>query len=168
MDGGESSYRVDLVGALLMIVLGIVVVFFGVGYRMGTLTNMGAGYVPVVLGTLLIAMGLLIGVTGYASRHRVAPVSAMADVGKIPAAPGEGPIQWRGWGCILGGVAAFVLAGEHLGLVAAIFLSVFIAALGDRANSLRDCLLLALAMTVAGVLIFSVGLKLTFPLFTLA
>jgi hypothetical protein len=164
----ESSYKVDLVGAALMIVVGIVVVFFGVGYRMGTLTNMGAGYVPVVLGTLMILMGLLIGVTGYAGRHRAAPASAMSEVGKIPSAPGEGPVQWRGWGCILGGVAAFVLAGEHLGLVAAIFLTVFIAALGDRANSLRDCLLLALAMTVAGVLIFSVGLKLTFPLFTLA
>jgi hypothetical protein len=169
MDGGESSYKIDLIGAVLMIALGIVVVFYGVGYRMGSLTNMGAGYVPVVLGTLLIFMGLLIGVTGYASRHRVAAASALAEVGKIPAAPGEGGvIQWRGWGCILGGVAAFVLAGEHLGLVTAIFLCVFISALGDRNNSLRDCALLALGITIAGVLIFSVGLKLTFPLFTFA
>ena len=148
--------------------LGVVVVFYGVVYRMGSLTNVGAGYVPVVLGTLLIVMGLLIGITGFTGRHRVADKPSVADVGKIPAAPGEGVIQWRGWGCILAGVAAFVIAGEHLGLVAAIFLSVFISALGDRANSLRDCVLLALGITVAGVLIFSIGLKLTFPLFTFA
>ena len=165
---GESSFRQDLVGAVLMIVLGIVVVGVGIGYRMGTLTNMGAGYVPVMLGSLLIFIGALIGITARASRNRAVANPVLAEVGRIPAAPGEGAIQWRGWGCILAGVAAFVLAGEHLGLVAAIFLAVFISALGDRANSLRDCLLLALGITVVGVAIFSFGLKLTFPLFTFA
>ena len=59
-----------------------------------------------------------------------------------------------------------MIAGEHLGLVPAIFLSVFLAALGDKQNSWRDCFLLAAAITIAGVAIFSFGLKLTFPLFT--
>jgi hypothetical protein len=105
---GESDFKSDLIGAALIIVLGIVVVVVGVGYRLGTLTNMGAGYVPTVIGTLLIVVGL------------------------------------------------------------AIFSAVFLSALGDRSNSWRDCFLLALGMTVAGVAIFSFGLKLTFPLFTWA
>ena len=166
----EGDFRRDLIGAALMIVLGIVVTTVGVGYRMGSLTNMGAGYVPVVLGTLLIVMGALIAITGFAGRGvKAAPlVTPVVEAAHVPSAPGESPWQWRGWICILGGVAAFVLAGEHLGLVPAIFSAVFLSALGDTKNSWRDCFLLALGITVAGVAIFSFGLKLTFPLFTWA
>ena len=48
----------------------------------------------------------------------------------------------------------------------ATFAAVFISALGDRTNSVRDAALLAAGITIAGVLIFSLGLKLSFPLFT--
>jgi hypothetical protein len=170
----EAEFKLDLIGAVLMIALGIAVTVVGVGYRMGSLTSMGAGYVPVVLGTLMVFMGLLIGITGFASRNKNAKPAKeselvpVAEVGHLPAAPGEGGFQPRGWLCIIGGVAAFVIAGEHVGLVPAIFLSVFLAALGDKKNSWRDSFLLALAITVAGVAIFSYGLKLTFPLFTWA
>ena len=161
----KTDFRQDLAGAALMIALGVVVVVVGVGYRVGELTRMGAGYVPVVIGTLLIVVGGLIGVTARASRDKT-KAAPLVEIGRLPAKPGEGAIQWRGWLCILGGVAAFVILGEHVGLVAAIFGSVFIAALGDRMNSLRDCVLLAVGLTIAGVAIFSYGLKLTFPLFT--
>jgi hypothetical protein len=166
---GESDFKSDLVGAALIIILGIVVVVVGVGYRLGALTNMGAGYVPTVIGTLMIFVGVLIAVTARASRAKAAsPDALLPEVGKLPHAPGDSVIQWRGWACILGGVAAFVIAGEHLGLAPAIFSAVFLSALGDRTNSWRDCFLLALGMTIAGVAIFSFGLKLTFPLFTWA
>ena len=165
----ESTYGQDLAGAALMVVLGGAVVVAGAGYRIGELTRMGAGYVPVVIGTLMVVIGVLIGLTARRSHGiaRAAP-GPLTEVGLLPAKPGEGRIQWRGWLCILGGVAAFVVAGGHLGLVPAIFLAVFISACGDRANSLRDCALLAAAITIAGVAIFSYGLKLTFPLFTWA
>jgi len=74
-------------------------------------------------------------------------------------------VQWRGWLCILGGVAAFVVLGAHGGLVPASFASVFVAALGDRRNSVRDAALLALAMTAFGVVVFHYGLHVLLPLF---
>ncbi|HEX7639775.1 MAG TPA: tripartite tricarboxylate transporter TctB family protein, partial [Burkholderiaceae bacterium] len=74
-------------------------------------------------------------------------------------------VQWRGWACIVGGVAAFVLLGEHGGLVPASFVSVFVAALGDRGNRVRDAALLAAGMTVFGVLVFHQGLHVLLPLF---
>ena len=156
----------DLIGAGLMVVLGIVVVVAGASYQMGTLVRMGAGYVPVVIGSLMIFVGVLIGLTARAAR------GAQVRSGVVPGLPtppkhGEwaGP-QWRGWSCILGGVAAFVVLGHYGGLVPATFFAVFISALGDRDNSLRDCLLLAVGITIAGVAIFSWGLKLVFPLFS--
>jgi hypothetical protein len=162
----EASSRQTLIGAALMIVIGVVVGIVGVGYKAGSLTNMGAGYVPVVLGVLFVVIGLLMAVTELAARGKAVRSSVeLVDLGHVPAGPGAGRVQWRGWSCILGGIAAFVVAGDHFGLVPATFLAVSISALGDRTNSLRDALLLAAGITLAGVLIFSFGLKLTFPLF---
>ncbi|MEI8326362.1 MAG: tripartite tricarboxylate transporter TctB family protein [Betaproteobacteria bacterium] len=140
----------DRVSALLLILLGLGIVAEGLSYRMGSLTRMGAGYMPVVYGTLLALVGVAIGATaekgdfGNASTH---------------------PTQWRGWLCILGGVLAFVVLGFYGGLVPATFAAVFISAMGDKANSVLDAALLALGLVITGALIFSYGLQLQLPLF---
>ena len=141
----------DRVSAVLLIVLGLGIVLQGLAYRMGTLTRMGAGFIPVVLGAVLALVGVAIGIT-----------AERGDFGDAQSAPTE----WRGWLCILGGVAAFVVLGVYGGLVPATFVSVFIAAMGDRVNSVGVGALLALALVVAGALIFSYGLHLQLPLFT--
>ena len=66
----------------------------------------------------------------------------------------------------MGGVLSFVVLGEHGGLVPASFVSVFVAALGDRGNSWRAAAGLATVMTVLGVVVFHYGLHLLLPLFT--
>jgi hypothetical protein len=140
----------DRVSAALLILLGLGIVAQGLTYRMGTLTRMGAGYVPVALGTLLALVGVAIGVTADAG-----------DFGDAKTAPAE----WRGWLCILGGVLAFAFFGTYGGLVPATF-AVFISALGDRGNRVAHAALLAAGITAAGVVIFVIGLKMTFPLFS--
>ena len=145
------QYNKDRVSGVVLLVLGIAIVAQGLEYRMGALTRMGAGFVPVVLGTLLALVGVAIWVT--------------AEPGDFGTAKSM-PTEWRGWLCVLGGVLAFVVFGTYGGLVPATFLSVFIAALGDRGNSVRVAALLAAGITVAGVLIFVYGLSMTFPLFT--
>jgi len=145
------SFNKDRVGAGVLILAGAAVVAQGLSYRMGALTRMGAGFIPVVLGTLLMLVGVAIGVT-----------AEQGDFGTAESLPTE----WRGWLCVLGGVVGFVVFGVYGGLVPATFLSVFIAAMGDRTNSIRDAVLLAVGVTVTGVLIFVYGLSMTFPLFT--
>ncbi len=141
----------DRVSAVLLLVLGAFITFQGVSYNLGNLTHMGAGFVPVLLGVVIALVGVAIGVT--------------AEKGDFGTAE-EAPTEWRGWLCVLGGVLAFVVFGTWGGLVPATFLSVFIAAMGDRQNSVRDALLLAVGITVVGVAIFVYGLKMTFPMFT--
>jgi hypothetical protein len=141
----------DRVSAFLLIGLGLAVVAEGRSYRMGELTRMGAGYMPVVYGTLLALVGVAIGI---ASGHE--------DFGDAQSHPTE----WRGWLCVLGGILSFVLLGFYGGLVPATFAAVFISAMGDKGNSLRDAALLAGGLTVAGVVIFSYGLSLQLPMFT--
>jgi len=145
------QFNRDRVSGVVLLVLGLAIVGQGLEYRMGALTRMGAGFVPVVLGTLLALVGVAIWIT-----------SEPGDFGDAKSMPTE----WRGWLCVLGGVLAFVVFGVYGGLVPATFLSVFIAAMGERGNSVRTSLLLATGITVAGVVIFVLGLKMTFPLFT--
>ncbi len=150
----------DRLGGALLVATGAATVVAGTGYGMGTLRAMGSGFYPVVLGVLLV----LIGVVLFATASRAADAH-------LAAAPAEmahlaGPVvQWRGWMCILGGALAFVVLGEHGGLVPASFVSVFVAALGDRNNSVRDAALLAALMTALGVVVFHYGLHLLLPLF---
>lgn len=141
----------DRVSGVVLLVLGLAIVAQGVEYRMGALTRMGAGFVPVVLGILLALVGVAIFIT-----------AEPGDFGTAESMPAE----WRGWLCVLGGVFAFVILGQYGGLVPASFISVFIAAMGDRGNSVRTSALLAAGITAAGVLIFVYGLGMTFPLFT--
>lgn len=141
----------DHVSAVLMIFIGLAIVGQGVSYRMGSLTRMGAGFIPVVLGALLALVGVAIGIT-----------AERGDFGT----PETAPTEWRGWLCILGGVFAFVVFGTYGGLVPATFIAVFIAAMGDRGNSVRNALLLAGGLSIAAVLIFAYGLQLQLPIFS--
>jgi hypothetical protein len=52
-----------------------------------------------------------------------------------------------------------------VGLVAATFACVFVAALGDRQNSWKEAGLLATGITVFGVVLFSLVLRVQIPLF---
>jgi hypothetical protein len=141
----------DHVSAVLLILLGLGIVAEGLTYRMGELTRMGAGFMPVVYGTLLALVGVAIGIT-----------AEKADFGDAKTHPTE----WRGWLCILGGVLSFVVIGVYGGLAPATFAAVFISAMGDKGNTVRDAALLALGLVIAGALIFSYGLNLQLPLLT--
>ena len=139
----------DQAGAVLITALGVAVTFVGKGYGLGTLTQMGPGYMPTAIGVLLIVVGILIGMTANPAKE------------SVPAAKVEaGYPSPRACVCILGGVAAFIVIGTHGGLVPAAFACVFISALADRTNSVRDAALLAAALVAASYVIFSWALKL--------
>ena len=150
----------DRLGGALLVATGAAAVVAGVGYGMGSLREMGSGFYPVALGVLLALIGAVLFAT--ASRDPDAHLAtAPAETAHL-----TGPVvQWRGWLCILGGALSFVVLGQHGGLVPASFVSVFVAALGDRNNSVRDAALLAALMTLLGVVVFHYGLHLLLPLF---
>ncbi|HEY4295236.1 MAG TPA: tripartite tricarboxylate transporter TctB family protein [Paraburkholderia sp.] len=144
--------RRDYLGGALMLLIGIGALAEGSTYDVGTLTTMGPGFFPVALGVLMALVGLGI----IISARLAAPRQAQAI--RKP--------EWLAWGCILGGVAAFVVLGEYGGLIPATFAVVFISALGDRSNNMKRAALLALAMVAICVVVFWWALKLQFPLFS--
>jgi len=152
--GGLLKFRInkrEAWASALLCTLGLGVVLIGSGYSLGSLARIGPGFFPVALGALLLFLGLLCLFTGGMS-----PDEEDEDPDASP--------QWRGWGCIVGGVIAFITIGKYGGLLPATFALVFISALGDRMHTVRSALLLSVFVTAVGILIFSWGLELQFPL----
>jgi len=146
-----QRYR-DQAGGALMIAVGLGAIIEGQTYSFGSLARMGPGFFPVVLGALLGLVGV-----------------AIAASAKPTQAPKEGTVykaDWRGWGCIALSLALFIILGRYGGLLPATFAVVFVSALGDRRNSVKNAFVLAVAIVAVCVTVFWGLLQLQFPLFT--
>lgn len=153
----QTSNRKDYYGGALMVLIGLGAIYGGTGYHIGTLSHMGPGFFPAALGGLLALTGLLIA------------MSARSSDGDEAEAPVEGHPHGlpdlRGGICILLGILAFLLLGHYGGLLPATFAIVFISALGDRTNTIKQALLLSVGMSVIAVVVFWWALQLQLPLF---
>ncbi|WP_231908121.1 MULTISPECIES: tripartite tricarboxylate transporter TctB family protein [unclassified Cupriavidus] len=150
-----SKFKKDYYGGALMTLIGLSAVVAGMQYRVGTLRQMGPGFFPAAVGTLLALVGVLIAVSA-----RNATESAKGAPGHSHDLP-----DLRGAVAIVVGVLAFLLFGKFGGLVPATFAIVFISALGDRSNTVKQAVVLAAAMCVVAVVVFWWALQLQLPLF---
>ncbi len=66
----------DFGAGLIYVALGGIAAYIGSGYRMGTGSNMGAGYFPMVLSVLLIALGVACVVRSFLRKGE--PIGAVA------------------------------------------------------------------------------------------
>ncbi len=144
------SYNKDYYGGALMIFIGLAAVYAGTRYQLGTLARMGPGFFPTAVGAILAAIGLVIA------------LSARPAVDEPAAQPA---FDWRAWSGIIGGTVAFIVLGEYGGLVPATFAIVFISAMGDRNNSLKQAFWLAAGMVAIAVVVFWWALQMQFDLF---
>ncbi|AUL47197.1 hypothetical protein BBB39_09870 [Bordetella trematum] len=151
MQQDNRRKRREWVAGGVMIALGLGALAQATTYKLGTLAHMGPGMFPAILGVLLALLGLAI--------LRAPAPDEQEEEHENP------PPQWRGWGCILGGLIAFMVLGEYGGLVPATLALVFISALGDRQHTVKTAALLSIGVTILGVAIFAWGLQLQFPLF---
>ncbi len=142
--------RKDFLGGGLMLLLGLGAAFQASHYELGSLRRMGPGYFPLALGVILAVTGLLI---------MLASLRSVAAVAAVRVRP-----EWRGWFCICAGVASFAVIGRYGGLLPATFVSVFLAALGDRKNTPAAAGALAAAMTLVCLIVFWWLLRIELPL----
>jgi hypothetical protein len=137
----------DLGAGLLFVAFGIVGLWFGRDYAMGTAARMGPGYFPTMLSWLLIGLGGLIG--GRALVLEGPPIAA---------------VRWRAILAVVAGVALFALTIQRLGAAIAIALVVCVAALGTRESRWKEVIPLAIFVSAFCVLVFIVALKQPLPL----
>ena len=150
---GTLVKKRDFYAGGLMTLLGAAITLDSMAYSLGTLTHMGPGMFPLMLGLTLTLVGVLILGTAV-----VTPLSNDENI--LPKNR-----EWRGWGCILAGPIFFIILGEYFGLVPATYSCVFVSALGDRTATLKGSAVLAAGVTFFGVLLFSYVLQIPFPMF---
>lgn len=116
--------------------------------ELGTALRMGPGYFPLLLAVVLTALGVIV------------LVQAM----RVEGEP-FGPIALRGMLFILPAPIAFGLTVRGLGFVPSLFLIALIAAFASARMKVPLAILLAVAITLFSVVVFSYALGLPFERF---
>ena len=134
---------------------GLMFVAFGGGmatiavlnYQMGSAVRMGPAYFPVVLGSILAILGLILLARSVALKGE-----------KVPT------LHFRPLLFILVACLAFAYTLKPLGLTGATLLLVFISAFGGHEFNWKEVAILYVVLIVFSVLVFVKGLTLPFPI----
>jgi Tripartite tricarboxylate transporter TctB family len=156
------SQKRDYYAGGLMSLIGVGVILEARHYNLGTLFHMGPGFFPIILGVTLTLIGIVIA---------AAAAVAQPEEGDILHLPNP---QWRAWTCIIAGPVLFIVFGVDwptlqsivkypTGLIPATFICVFVSSLGDKESTLLGSLILAVGITVFGVLLFEYVLQVSMP-----
>ena len=89
----------DFYAGGLMILFGLIMALKGPTYQLGTLMHMGPGFLPTVLGVILILLGIAIAGSALTAAEG-------EDENILPEKP-----EWLAWGCILASPLVFMLFG---------------------------------------------------------
>ncbi|PHP65250.1 hypothetical protein CSC94_20305 [Zhengella mangrovi] len=134
----------DLIAGLVTAAIGVFIILEASTYDMGTLRSMGPGYFPVILGSAMVVLALIMILT---ARPNDMPQPMGMD-------------QLRGTLFVAAAFVAFAFTVESAGMLVSVFLVVFLSALGNRNTSMKSALMLAAGTAIVSVLIFRVGLGL--------
>jgi hypothetical protein len=138
----------DILAGGIFIALGLAFAFGALSYDIGTPLRMGPGYVPLVLGGMLAALGAGVVVKGFI------------------AGEGEslGGFEWRAVILITAALIFFGVTVRGLGAAPALFGTSLLALLARSRTSWREALLIAIGLTALSVVIFIVALRLRLPI----
>jgi hypothetical protein len=148
--------QIDFFSGMLFIGFGIAFAWGSTSYKVGDAGHMGAGYLPLILGVLLILLGIAVTIQ-----------SLMLETG------GEDNISdwaWKPLVCVLGANLAFgvLLCGlpsiklPAMGLILAIYGLTIIASLASDRFKISEVFIMATVFAVGSYLCFVVLLKLQF------
>lgn len=130
---------------VLLALLGVLLIVIGRRYDTGSLTAMGPGFLPVLLGVVLLGLAALL-----LWREAALPL--------LP--PPARPLV-----CVAGGMLAWVLLADRLGFFAAALAQILLTSLAVPQRERRLELVVAIVLSVAAYLLFVRVLGLPLPAF---
>lgn len=134
-----------LLAGLLFLAIGVAGLWVGRSLNVGTAAEMGEGFVPLAMCWALVALGTLIAASGW-----------------IRPGPRVEPIRWQPMIWVTAAVLVFAASLESLGVLAATFVAVVLAALAGERVRARGTIALALilALVVLALFVWGLGLPL--------
>jgi len=143
---------VDLVAGLATIAVGALALWVASDYPFGKVNRMGPGYFPVVLSTILCALGAGMLVQGF--RAGIAEAGEKFSGARV-----------RSLIFVTASLIAFALVLQSAGLVLAIMVAVLLAVAAEDGFSLVRSLVLGIGLSAFCALVFVVGLGVPLQLF---
>ena len=148
--------RDDLIAGAIFLAFGLAFALTSATYDIGSLLRMGPGYFPMVLGFILCVFGVAIILTAVLKAVRGRPATAGVAEGGIP---------WVRAALVLAAIMLFGFMVSPLGLVPALLVATFLAALAGHGTSPVGAAVISVGLTVLCIVIFVVILQLKLPLF---
>jgi hypothetical protein len=138
--------KADTWAGAATIVFALAVICVSFEYGLGRGGRIGPGYVPLVIGLLLLGLGLLM----------VVRAGRSAD-------PVDTDIAWRQVGLVTAGIVAFALLLDRAGLLVAIMAAVLIAGPAAIGNTLLSTLVSGIVLSAFSWTLFVYFLKISIP-----
>jgi hypothetical protein len=138
----------DFGAAALFIAFGAAGLWFGREYEVGIASDMGPGYLPMVLSWGLIIFGIIVG------------LRALNTPG-----PRIEPVVWRAVGFTLGAIAAYAYLIEQAGLASAVFAVIVLSALASSESRWKETLAMGVSMAAFCVMVFIYALRQSLTVF---
>ena len=138
----------DFGAAALFIVIGAAGLWFGREYEVGVASDMGPGYLPMVLSWGLIIFGIIVGIRAI----------------RVPG-PKIEPVVWRAVILTLGAILAYAFLIEPAGLASAIFAVTVVSALASSESKWTETLVMGVSLSVFCVLVFIYALRQSLTVF---
>ena len=143
---------VDLVAGLATIAVGALALWVATDYPFGKVNRMGPGYFPVVLSSILCALGAGMLVQGFRA-------------GEAGAGEPFSGARVRSLIFVTASLVAFALILQSAGLVLAIMVAVLLAVAAEDDFSLVRSLVLGIGLSAFCALVFVLGLGVPLQLF---
>lgn len=139
-----QASRNDLATAAIFVAIGGYFVLESLNYTLGTPLRMGPGFMPIALGSILICLGLIVAIGAFTHTDDEE----------------DRPFPWRGIALVLGTIIFFGATIRGLGFIPVVFLSALGTALASRENNPVGSVIIAVALTILCLVIFSIALGL--------
>jgi hypothetical protein len=138
--------KADLWAGMATIAFALAALYLSADYGLGRAGRIGAGYVPLVVGLLLLGLGLLLVIRSGRSRD-----------------PVDTDIAWRPLLLVTAGIVTFALLLDRVGLMAAIIATVVVAGPAALGNTLVSMLVSGLILSAFSWALFVYFLKISIP-----
>ena len=137
----------NLLSGVIFILLAAAFGFGASGYRLGTPSNMGAGFLPIALSVILALLGIVITIQALLRS--------------------SAPFEWgslRPFALIIGAIVLFAMTLRPLGFAGASFVTVLLSSFAGPPVTWLQRLLPALVLAVLASIVFVILLGLPIPL----
>jgi len=138
----------DVLSGLVFLGFGLAFAVGATTYTVGSPARMGPGFYPLVVGSLLVVLMVVI-VVRSGREADAEPLIAPA---------------WRALPLILGAIIVFGLTVRGLGLIPSIFITASLSALASHRTNIILALVLGAVLTAISIGIFVLALRLNLPL----